>query len=56
MSSCKISLFERSKNNQRNRLRHEAGGSFVPRRVLLPLPLEETAAPAKKTKKNKPIG
>lgn len=40
------SLFERSKNNQRNGLRGEAGGSFVPGRVLLPLPLEEAAAPA----------
>lgn len=41
-----LSLFERSKNNQRNGLRGEAGGSFVPWCVLLPLPLEETAAPA----------
>lgn len=41
-----MSLFERSKNNQRNGLRGEDGGSFVPWSVLLPLPLEETAAPA----------
>lgn len=40
-----LSLFERSKNNQRNGLRGEDGGSFVPWSVLLPLPLEETAAP-----------